>query len=221
MKLYIFGTLLTTVLTIAAGVVQGTLSNRWGASDSLRQAGDKLVTFPEKFKSWEMTKADGLEKEAIDQLQPAGYFHRIYVNRNTGAAVSVTVLLGQSGPISVHTPEICFGSRNHQQVGERQKIAISDKDGDNTIWKTTFRLSSVDAPMQNIYYGWSTGEHWIAAENPRFSYATKPFLYKIQLASQVPASKFKHNDPTNDPGFQFLTDCLPVLHSYLQHPASK
>jgi hypothetical protein len=216
MKTLIFGIAITVGLTIASGAMQGMLSNRWGPSDSLRQVGAKIESLPKSFAAWDMKKSDVMEQYALDQLQPAGYVQRVYVNRDTGAAVSITVLVGMSGPIAVHTPEVCYGSRDHQQQGQRQAIVVPcATGGKETVWKTTFRMKGIDAHVVNIYYAWSAGDHWAAAESPRLSYATKPFLYKIQLASQVPTWL---NDPATDPGLQFLTDFLPVLQKHLQNP---
>jgi hypothetical protein len=174
-----------------------------------------------------MQETEKMEKETLDQLQPAGYIQRLYVNRESGAAVSITVMVGSSGRMAVHTPEICYGSRDHEQLGLRQAIRIpfasegfnknqTVKDHD-AVWKTAFRLKGIDAQKMNIYYAWSTGDRWVAAENPRFFYASKPFLYKLQLANQVPAG---NNEKATDPGLQFLIDFLPVLQEYIQRPTS-
>lgn len=227
MKSLILGTVIMLGLTIASGAFYGIRSNRWGPSGTLREVGAKLESFPTNFAAWEMQKTERMGKEAIDQLQPAGYIQRLYVNRENGAMVSVTVMVGSSGPMAVHTPEICYGSRDHEQLGPRQAIRIpsvstgddknqEDKEYD-TVWKTTFRMKGIDAQTMNIYYAWSPGDRWAAAENPRFTYASKPFLYKLLLANQVPAG---HNQKETDPGLQFLIDFLPVLHQHLQRPPS-
>ena len=194
------------------------MSNRWGVSDLRRQAAAKLESFPEKFGDWEMKRAFKLDRDSLNQLQPDGYFQRLYVNRVSGASVGVTVLLGPTGPISVHTPEVCYVGRDHEQVGDRHKIVISEKDGGESAWKTEFRLHGVDGQMQNIFYAWSAGDHWCAAETPRFSFATRPYLYKLQLASRIAADGFRDSA---DPAIQFLTDFVPVLQDYLQKPATK
>jgi hypothetical protein len=222
MKKIILGMLLTIVLTIASGILQGSLCNRWGASELQRQAGAKLESFPEKVAVWEMKKADKLDKTAIDQLEPYGYIQRVYVNRNNGAVVNVTVLLGASGPMSVHTPEVCFAGRDHEQLGERQKIDIPGKEGKDSLWRTAFRLNGVDAQLQNTYYAWSSsGQHWVAVENPRFSFATEPLLYKIQLANMVSAESSKKTVSTDDPAIQFLSVFLPALRNHLDKPSLK
>jgi hypothetical protein len=216
MKTFVYGSFVAIALTIASGVVQGLLSNRWGGSDLDRQIGAKLESLPEQFANWELKKSSALDKDAIDQLEPYGYIQREYVNRRSGASIGVLILVGPSGPISVHTPEVCFESRDHQQLGERVKISIPARDREDTIWKTTFRLSGVDGRLLNIYYAWSTGGHWQAAENPRFSLATRPYLYKIQITNQTPKENGDDRGPTADAAMEFLTDIIPILQNYLK-----
>jgi hypothetical protein len=219
MKSLILGTAVMLGLTIASGTLYGIRSNRWGPSETLREAAARLDSLPKNIAAWELIKSEPLDKESLSQLQPAGYIQRLYVNRDNGVSVSVTVMAGRSGPMAVHTPESCYAGRGHEQQGTRQAISVhgdpsADKD---TVWKTTFRMKGIDAKTLNIYYAWSSGDHWVAAENPRFTYASEPFLYKLLLANQVPSWA---NDNEADPGLQFLIDFLPVLRKYLQNPPS-
>jgi hypothetical protein len=212
------GIAITFGITVGSGVLQGRLSNRWGPSHALQQAGANIEVIPQKFAAWEMKKAETMGEAALNQLQPTGYIQRLYVNRDSGASVNVMVIVGMSGPIAVHTPEICYGTQNNQLLGPRQATRVPcATGGEETVWKTTFRMKGIDAQVQNVYYAWSIGDHWVAADNPRFAYATKPLLYKIQLTSVVPSGL---NDQATDPGLQFLTDFLPVLQEHLRNSSS-
>jgi hypothetical protein len=219
MKLFGWGISLTVVLTIVSGVVQGVASNRWGTSAFQRQAGARLASFPEKFGDWEMKRAEKLGPDELAQLEPYGYFQRVYGSRGNGASFNVTLLLGPAGPLSVHTPEVCYAGRDHEQLGERRKIELPRADG-GAVWKTTFRLKGVDGQRQDIYYAWSAGERWSAAENPRLSFAGRPYLYKMQLACTASAADAP-DDPAGDPAVQFLREFIPALQPYLQTPATK
>lgn len=215
MKTFVLGSIVAFFLTLASGFMQGSLSNRWGISNLQRQAGERLESFPANFADWETKKTEKLGSDALNQLVPYGYFQRDYVNRKSGAAINVLVLLGSSGPISVHTPEVCYASRDHQQLGERIKLPIPGRNGGDSIWKTTFRLSGVDAQVLNIYYGWSAGDAWIAAEKPRFSFSTRKFLYKVQITNRAAENRSANNDPANDPAVQFMADFIPALQTHM------
>jgi hypothetical protein len=218
MRTLLIGTVIVVGVTVASGVVQGMRSNRWGPSDTLLQAGARIKKVPQEFGAWEMAKDDKMDDAAFNVLQPAGYIQRLYFNRDSGEAIRVIVLVGKSGPLSVHTPEICLAGQDHQPQGPRQAITIPNATGGaETVWKTAFRMKGIDAQELDVYYAWSPGGHWSATESPRFAYATTPVLYKLQLSSQV------HSGSTGnacDPAIQFLTDFLPVLQQYLLSSSS-
>ena len=215
----VLGIVLVACLTIASGAIQGRMSNRWGAPPDMLAAGEKLEKFPNQFGNWQLQSSEELDEQTSAVLECAGYFVRDYFNQESGQTVKVAVLLGPSGPISVHTPEICFSGRDYQAQGERQHVPIQSADGKNDeFWAVTFRANNLEADMLTVYYGWSTGGNWMASDDPRFTFAASPFLYKIQLASYLP--------PGSDPEVQnrcrqFLSDFIPVARRYLVDSSAK
>jgi hypothetical protein len=214
MNKYFFATILIVVLTVATGVLQGMMSNRWGPSNAMREAGERLGNIPTKFAAWEMASSGQLEQEAQDQLECTGYIQRAYVNRESGDQISVVVLVGPTAPIAIHTPEICFGSQDNQLLGPRRKTNIRTSTGEEqTFWKASFRTKGIDSQLVAVYYAWTAGDRWTAPEYPRFSFATQPYLYKIQLVCNV-----LEGNAIDNAGTRFLADFVPVLQKHLQSP---
>ena len=131
MKCYWFlpGIVLVAALTTLSGVLQGRMHNRWGPSADVLSVANKLAEIPSQFGDWRLQSSEELGETAANMLECAGYIIRNYENQATGDVVSVTVLLGPPGPISVHTPEVCFGSRNYTSCSKRQRAAICRADG--------------------------------------------------------------------------------------------
>src|SRR5512140_3244808 len=98
-------------LTIFSGYLQGRLRNRWGTPADLVAAAKLLEATPTEFGRWKLEKQTPLSENVARLLECAGYISGNYVDQATGEVVSVVVLLGPPGPISVHTPEICYSSR--------------------------------------------------------------------------------------------------------------
>src|SRR5262245_29906799 len=98
-----------TVLAVVAfsGAVHGVWTNRWAGSDGLAQAAARLEQVPLTLGDWDGRPLEVNPREAA-LTEAAGYVHRQYVNRRTGSVVSVALLCGRAGPISVHTPEVCY-----------------------------------------------------------------------------------------------------------------
>ena len=131
-------------LTILSGVLHGRMSDRWGPAADTLAAANKLKEIPNEFGDWRLQSSEELDKTSLDMLQPAAYLVNRYQNRQTGDVVNMTLLLGRPGPISVHTPEVCFGTKNYKSRGERQKVAIrGPAGGDDEFWALDFKTISL------------------------------------------------------------------------------
>ena len=211
--------LLAVGLTIASGIIQGRMTNRWGAPIDTVAAANRLKEMPRDFGDWRLQEADELDKEVLRQLDPAAYLVRRYQNQQTGDVVNVTVLLGRPGPISVHIPEVCLGTQNYEVVGERQKVAISAAAGADEFWWLDYKVRNLGGGHLRMYYAWSSGNRWVAPKDPRFWSAGMPYLYKLQLSTVLPPDST--NPKSDDPCRKFLQDFVPAARKYLVPPPAK
>jgi hypothetical protein len=208
-------------LTAASGVIQGHVRNRWGPSQAMLEAARKLEGVPQVFggpqkNRWQMKSAEPMEPLAVALLECTGYIHRVYQNRQTGEIVSVFVIVGPAGPISAHTPEICFAAQNYTRRDNRQQVAIaSDQEQDDHFWALSFKTKNVREDLLRVYYAWTARTNWSAPEDTRFGFVGSPYLYKIQVSSEMPAGS---NITNSDTCREFLKDFLPVLRPYLLEP---
>ncbi len=216
-QLFFLAVVLAAAVTVLSGVLQGRLRNRWGPSAGTLAAAKKLKQMPSQFGDWRLQSSGKLDETALSQLAPAGYLVSNYENQVTGELVSVTLLLGPPGPISVHTPEVCFSSRNYQSQGERQLVAIRRADGsDDELWTLDYKAGNIRGDLLRMYYGWSAGSRWSATKDPRFFFAGQPYLYKIQLSCGLPAAA---GGQSSDPCRKFLEDFLPVARKCMIEPS--
>ena len=207
---YLIAILLAVGLTAGSGAVVGKMSNRWGPSQDSLAAAKKLEELPEDFGDWKLQSTEKMTDSVVEMLQCSGHISRIYVNKESGERVSVAVIVGPSGPIAVHTPEVCFSSRDHKKIESRKSVSVGDLD--DQFWAMTFESNDVKADLIRVYYGWTPGNHWAATKNPRVSLASCPHLYKIQLVTHLPAGT---DLTSNDPCKNFLEDFIPVMKDYL------
>ncbi len=186
-------------LIATTGYVYGRLSQRWGPTPDMTAAADHLRTMPKQFGDWHMTEEMELGTTAEKMLECAGHVTRRYVNRKTGARVTMFIIVGPPGPIAVHTPEICFSSRDYDKQGnKRTQVSFASTGTEpHTLWQTTFRSKRITTDTLFVYYAWSTGDIWHASESPRYQYGGDPLLYKLQIAG------LQETDGT-DPCQQFL-----------------
>lgn len=184
-------------ITVATGVVCGRVSQRWGPVPDAILAADHLKSLPEDIGTWHLAEEQQIPGAIIDTLQCAGYVNRKYVDRHTGSAVHLAVIVGPSGPISVHTPEICFSSQAYSIEDPRRAKELVDSAGSqHSFWYTTFKSTNAIAEHLRVYYGWSSDGNWRAVESPRFEFAGKPLLFKLQISSYIsPENSSSDKDP--------------------------
>ena len=173
------------VILLVGAVAQGKLSNRWGLAVDSSDEKAILNAIPRSFGDWETREEPALPPAALQILECEAAVNRVYFNRRTGTSVVLTVLLGPPGPLSVHTPEICLSSRDYVQVGPPEKLKLFSGATESEYQRAAFRPTLPTAPYLEILYGWNDRSGWRAPDSPRFTYAGKPLLYKVQVASQL------------------------------------
>jgi len=204
-------------LTLASGVVQGHLRNRWGASEAMLAAAENLQKVPMQFggpnKDRWIGKSEEMDKDSLEMLECTGYIQRSYVNQH-GDKVDMFVIVGPAGPIAAHTPEVCFSTQDYKSPDARQPVPIPDDKAENRFWALTFEAKN-DPRLIRVYYAWSTGGPWSAPPgDARLAFLGFPYLYKIQLSSVVPAGAvLKDGDACQE----FLKDFVPALKDKDKH----
>lgn len=206
-SLVLIGTALVAGLTLTAGVIHGRITNRWGPSPDALAAAERLQGVPVQIGAWKAVRSAPLSENTTEMLRCAGYLNRVYLNEVTGETINVTVLIGPPGEIWAHTPEGCRGRGS--LVQPRKLVPVDDHE----FWAPTFREKNLEAAFLRDYYAWSAGGCWSAPENPRFKFAGKPYLYKIQVTGRV--LRGSSDEEMNDSCRSFLGDFLPVVQEYL------
>ncbi len=175
------------VVTLASGWVHGRLVNRWGQVGALQAAAARLDRpLPERLGPWRLVKTLELEPGTGETLQCAAHLHGIYTNEQTGDTVVVAVLVGPSGPLSVHTPEICYSANDYELAGDRQRWTLTtdskSPEQEHSFWRLHANSRHSTRANLRIFYAWSQGPQWQAVRGPRFALAGLPVIYKLQLS---------------------------------------
>ena len=190
-------------LLLVSTLVHGWLSGRWYVAKDLYQAGAKLDELPKQIGAWQQVESKPLDDSVVQMLQCYGSIVREYRHDATGEQVTVALLLGPRGPIAVHTPDICYSSAGTKQIGERTRKLL----GQHRLWVSEFAQSPSPTATFEVWYGWSDGGNWVAAENPRFWITST--LYKIQLVGTVESES---SQPCRD----FLKELQPQFELVAQ-----
>jgi hypothetical protein len=193
-------------LTLASGGVAGSLSHRWREPVDMSVVAEQLKLVPEQFGDWQSQGEEPLDDSLIKMLDCAGYIHRSYRNRVTGDTVHMAVVLGPHGPISVHTPEICYSNQGYHVETPAERWTHSSVHPLTTHHSPLtpppaefmFTRFAPDVPSQSrlvAYHAWSDGGAWAAPKHPRIAYGGKPYLFKFQAAALVQSRPGRETDP--------------------------
>jgi hypothetical protein len=200
---------LALVAFVAYGVAEGLWTNRWFSSAALAEATARLQNVPAVIGDWEGTDRE-IDPRQVAQAEMTGYVNRRYVNRKTGAEVSVLLVCGKPGPTSLHSPEVCYPGAGFNPTGERAKQPVDGKAGD--FWVSQFQKTTPSPETLRIFWAWNGAGAWHAAETPRVQFGHHAALYKLYVIRGL----FRGDEPVaDDPALEFLREFLPVVHEAL------
>lgn len=197
------------LLTVAGGYAQGMLNGRWGVHQDLERIGNDLENTPRHMEGYELAKVDQLDDRAVEILESQGEIVRTYICNETRERITVSVIVGPAGPISLHDPDVCYPNNGYRVLEEprRKDFLLGDKP--LSLWSTTLGSPEMGGEVIQVCWGWNDGQEWGAPDNARFHYAGAPYLYKIQVVTvRRPGTPAKQADKGTE---DFLRHFLPIL----------
>jgi hypothetical protein len=202
------GTALAVVL--ATGLLHGRWTQRWQSSSALATAAAQLDGVPLTLDDWHGQVLD-IDADAIADAGLAAGWRRQYVHGRDGAAVTVVLLCGRSGPTSVHTPEWCYGGAGYEPADAPKRFQF-DAQGEAapaTFWTARFIKQQTAVPDQlRIFWSWYADGAWQTPDYPRLTFRRLPVLHKLYVVRTLGAGR---EEIENDPCVRFLRDVLPIL----------
>ena len=203
------------VIVVGSGVIHGLIMDRWGSSEDVSHAVASLKQVPEKIGDWKSQENTISERE-LEVGEIDGYLSRVYTNEADGTMVNLMIVCGRPGPISVHTPDICFRGAGYQMAKAYERHHLASKPETSETGDAFFadftKPGSAAASNLRVFWTWSDGRKFFAPDNPRLAFAGMPFLYKIYLTRVV---ERVGDDPETDQCLSFFRLAMPVLQSSL------
>lgn len=207
--------LIVCVIVVGSGVIHGLIIDRWGSSDNLRQAVASLNQVPADFGDWKSQESTISDRE-LEIGEIDGYLARVYTNQTDGSTVSMMIVCGRPGPISVHTPDICFKGAGYQMVKQYERYQIaSNQEGSgsrDTFFSDFIKPGETVTSNLRVFWTWSDGRQFFAPDSARVAFAGKSFLYKIYLTRAVESVG---DPPDTDQCVSFFRLAMPLLQRSL------
>jgi hypothetical protein len=201
------------VVMLADGYLCGRWTGRWHENPEI-QAAAKLKQLPLTVGDWQ-AEVQELDPRVIQRAGFSDYVAGRYKNQRTGAKVDFLLAWGRPGPLSVHTPEVCYGGQGYapSNVAERCMPYMEGGSTTGEFWKSSFVSKNATSPERiRVIWSWNKKGVWQAPDNPRWTLAGAPVLYKL-YASQ----KYLPRDAATDGQDveEFLREILPEVERAL------
>ena len=194
---------------IAAGAVHGVMTGRWGLSDEPAASAARLAQVPLTLDDW-----DGEVQPMTSHSGMAGLLCHRYAHKQSGKTVTVFIVCDRPGPVSIHTPDVCYGSAGYQVSDLARFTAPAEADAAPAeFWTAQFgKKTPTETSYLRIFWAWGAAGAWQAADNPRNAFAGRHALYKIYLIREMTTA----NDPLpDDPCIELMRQLLPALRRAL------
>ena len=206
-----FAALIGSLALVACGIVHGFWTDRWAPPAETAQAAERLEAIPLELGDWDGVALEVKTGEAGRGV--AGCIKRRYVHRKTGTTLSLFLVCGRHGPVSIHSPEVCYGASGFL-VNARQRYELTSGD---SMWKTdATRTNATEQTRLRLYWGWSYGSSWAAAQDPRVEFARCPVMHKLYVVREMSGlSEASQTEPCEE----FLHLLLPALRKALFAPS--
>ena len=197
-----------TGLILACGITHGIITDRWVESEELEAAVGRFQYFPLQIGSW---KGELLTQVPGKNTGLAASTSVCYCQMPTGKKVTVFFGCGRPGPVSIHTPDVCYSACGFQMdsiVTSRFSRAESGVEG--KMYTARFkRTKGGEQTSLRIYWTWYAEGKWDVSENPRLQYHNGSVLYKLYVIHELDSSN-EGPDPL------ICTDFLPTLTQELE-----
>jgi hypothetical protein len=198
-------------LVTLSGIVNGFWTDRWVVSQAPAEAAARMRKLPREAGDW---KAVDLPADEPQDEPIAGTLYRRYVNRSTGAVVNLALVCGLPGPVSIHTPDVCYRASGFEVASPAPyKVAGGPKQPAARFWTSDLhKKKAAEEIHQRIFWSWSAGGPWKTPADPRREFAGRPVLFKLYLVRPLHSP----NEPlADDPCADLLKELLPQLRRTL------
>jgi len=196
-------------VVLSSGTLHGMWTNRWRASREIENAVSKLDLVPMVIGDWRGRAQEVPRREWISAGLD-GLVMRHFENIRTGRTTSVVLVCGRPGPVSVHTPEVCYPGAGFELAQEQPAKFSVDADGRRSEFVRADFENRESFPPQRlrVYWSWNATGTWTVPDNPRLAFASRSILYKLYLVARTSEGL----EPSSDSAaIEFLRQLLPEL----------
>jgi hypothetical protein len=144
-----------------------------------------VMGLPKVLGTWELVEETQLKEKELRVLEASDHWRRIYRCRETRQVIIVTWVVGPSGPLASHQPEVCYARHAFYSQRKAHEWAIPGRTDRFRI--QTLEPRQIGQPALTVAYAWHDSERWRAPQCPRWQLAGHTDLQRIQVTMRHPS----------------------------------
>jgi hypothetical protein len=204
-----FSVATAVVLVIAGGAVHGLWTDRWNWSDEPGASAAKLDRVALSLDDW---RGEDLVNNYGKPAGVAGMLSRRYVNTRDGQPVTILLVCGRPGPVSIHTPDVCYVATGYEMLSPTRCNGPAEAPSAELCTAQFRKTQSTDQTYLRIFWSWNATGTWQAPEDPRRAFFGQQALYKLYVIREMGAA----DEPLDsDPCLDLMKQLLPELQRAL------
>ncbi|HWY86581.1 MAG TPA: exosortase-associated EpsI family protein [Gemmataceae bacterium] len=206
--------ILAFLAVIVPGVGHGLLTDRWFVSTQLQDFTTRLANVPMDIQDWQGENVV-VDPRQIAHADLAGYVGRRFTHRTSRFQLSILLTCGRPGPVSVHSPDICYGGAGYKIQNPESTFSLGSTNPAlaGEFYESTFVKAEPIPEFLEIYWAWNCRGPWEIPARPRVAFGAQPALYKLYVI--CPFSKDSQRKETQEACKSFFEVLLPELRKTL------
>jgi hypothetical protein len=203
--------LVAIVILLFSGLCHGLLTARWVEGDGPTDMNPVLAQVPNVVGDWQGAP---LEEYKLQSPGYQGWLARRYTNRRTRDSVTILLMCGPPGLVSIHTPDVCYGASGYEvEKPTRHSITLTASAEEAVFYAANLvKSKSAESSSLRIYWAWNNAAGpWTVSDNPRLTFAGRQTLYKLYVIRDITGAR----PPQQEPCVDFLRAFLPEAQRVL------
>ena len=172
------------IAVTATGVVHGVWTGRWDRADAAPVVAAVVEQIPWQLGEWQ---GQPLELSAREAASYSAVLYRRYTHQRTGQSVTVVLVGGRPGPVSIHSPDYCYPASGFDRATWVPYQLPFDPAFAAAEFKTAL-LTKTQAAGQTqlrVLWSWYAAGAWSVPDNPRLAFAGQRCLYKLHVVRET------------------------------------
>src|SRR6266851_5377499 len=146
------------ILILTTGFVHGMWTGRWLVSHALEEATGRLNRAPNDIGNWKASSSE-IDANILARARATGSWVRTYRHEDSNEVLTVILLCGRAGPMSVHRPEHCYNAAGYDSITATVRTTVSNTEGGTAEIRTAVfgKPGPEGASSLRVFWSWYTG----------------------------------------------------------------